>query len=254
MARRLHAVRDQGGRHSRRGRRRRQGWPAADDARLRLFGREKRTSRSIPSSRCSVRARCRSCSPGPRSCSRCRQASSNLDADINTYLDFKIPPRDGKPITLRNLMTHTPGFAETAKYLIDFGREAPQAARPDSARAGCLTRIYAPGTMPAYSNYGASVAGYIVERVSGEPFDAYVAAAHLRAAGMTHSTLRPAAARGAAAATCRKGYKPGSDEPQPYEVIGMAPAGSARVDRRRHGPLHDRAPQPHACSIRRRRS
>src|SRR5581483_1344927 len=28
----------------------------------------------------------------------------NLDADVNTYLDFKIPPRDGQPITLRNLM------------------------------------------------------------------------------------------------------------------------------------------------------
>src|SRR6185503_12837630 len=44
----------------------------------------------------------------------------NLDADINNYLDFKIPPRNGKPITLRNLMTHTPGFAETVKYLILF--------------------------------------------------------------------------------------------------------------------------------------
>jgi CubicO group peptidase (beta-lactamase class C family) len=38
----------------------------------------------------------------------------NLDADVNTYLDFKIPPYHGKPITVRNLMTHTPGFAETA--------------------------------------------------------------------------------------------------------------------------------------------
>ena len=25
----------------------------------------------------------------------------NLDVDINTYLDFKIPPRDGKPVTIR---------------------------------------------------------------------------------------------------------------------------------------------------------
>src|SRR3569833_3196569 len=49
----------------------------------------------------------------------------NLDADVNTYLDFKIPPRDGKPITLRSLMTHTPGFAETAKYLIAFTRRGP---------------------------------------------------------------------------------------------------------------------------------
>src|SRR6476660_642586 len=46
----------------------------------------------------------------------------DLDKDINTYLDFKIPPRDGKPITLRDLMTHTSGFAETAKYLIDYDK------------------------------------------------------------------------------------------------------------------------------------
>ena len=38
------------------------------------------------------------------------QGKLDLDADVNTYLDFKIPPRDGKPITLRNLMTHSPGF------------------------------------------------------------------------------------------------------------------------------------------------
>src|SRR4051812_4066232 len=82
----------------------------------------------------------------------------NLDADINTYLDFKIPPRNGKPITLRNLMTHTPGFAETAKYLIDFGEKHPKPLGQILARA-VPDRIYDPGTMPAYSNYGASVAG-----------------------------------------------------------------------------------------------
>src|SRR5271155_4589687 len=42
----------------------------------------------------------------------------DLDTDINTYLDFKIPPFEGKPITLRNLMTHTPGFEETDKNLL----------------------------------------------------------------------------------------------------------------------------------------
>src|SRR5580765_7770984 len=73
----------------------------------------------------------------------------NLDADINTYLDFKIPPRNGKPITLRNLMTHTPGFAETAKYLIDFGEKHPKPLGEILARV-VPDRIYDPGTMPAY--------------------------------------------------------------------------------------------------------
>jgi CubicO group peptidase (beta-lactamase class C family) len=46
------------------------------------------------------------------------QGKLDLDTDINTYLDFKIPPREGKPITLRNLMTHTPGFDEIQRALL----------------------------------------------------------------------------------------------------------------------------------------
>jgi CubicO group peptidase (beta-lactamase class C family) len=148
----------------------------------------------------------------------------NLDADVNTYLDFKIPPKDGKPITLRNLMTHTPGFAETAKYLIDFGEKKPKPLGQILSR-WVPDRIYPAGAIPAYSNYGASVAGYIVQRVSGEPFDQYIQRHIFAPAGMTHSSfdqplpanLRP---------LMSKGYKPGTDEPQPYEVIGMAPAGA----------------------------
>ena len=148
----------------------------------------------------------------------------NLDADVNTYLDFKIPPKDGKPVTLRNLMTHTPGFAETAKYLIDFGEKKPKPLG-DVLSRWVPERIYAPGSMPAYSNYGASVAGYIVQRVSGEPFDQYIQRHIFAPAGMTHSSFEqplPANLR----PLVSKGYKPGTDEPQPYEIIGMAPAGA----------------------------
>src|ERR1700761_1224611 len=41
------------------------------------------------------------------------QGKLSLDTDVNQYLDFKIPSRDGQPITLRNIMTHTTGFEET---------------------------------------------------------------------------------------------------------------------------------------------
>ena len=43
------------------------------------------------------------------------QGKLDLDADVNQYLDFKIPPRDGKPVTLRNIMTHTAGFEEQSR-------------------------------------------------------------------------------------------------------------------------------------------
>ncbi len=138
-------------------------------------------------------------------------------------------------------MTHTPGFAETAKYLIDFGEKHPEPLGQVLSRA-VPDRIYAPGTMPAYSNYGASVAGYIVERVSGEPFDAYVQRHIFAPLGMTHSTfdqplppkLRPLHV---------EGLQAGLRRPAAYEVIAHGAGRSAGVDRRRHGQVHDRAPQ-----------
>lgn len=148
----------------------------------------------------------------------------DLDADVNRYLDFRIPPKDGKPVTLRNLMTHTPGFAETNKYLILFGEKRPVSLRTALVRS-IPERIYAPGTMPAYSNYGASLAGYIVERVSGEPFERYVRDHIFVPLGMAHSTFEqplPADLR----PLLSQAYEPGSDAPKPYEVIAMSPAGA----------------------------
>nr|WP_269447975.1 serine hydrolase domain-containing protein [Luteibacter rhizovicinus] len=49
------------------------------------------------------------------------QGKLDLDKDVNTYLDFTIPPLDGKPITLRDVMTHSAGFEESAKGLITAG-------------------------------------------------------------------------------------------------------------------------------------
>ncbi len=43
------------------------------------------------------------------------QGKIDLDRDINDYLDFKIPATFGKPITMKDLMSHTPGFEETLK-------------------------------------------------------------------------------------------------------------------------------------------
>src|SRR5690606_39377714 len=51
-------------------------------------------------------------------------------------------------------------------------------------------RVFAPGTTPAYSNYATALAGYIVERVSGEPFDDYIDNHIFRPLGMTHAMFR----------------------------------------------------------------
>lgn len=156
----------------------------------------------------------------------------DLDRDVNAYLDFRIPAKFGKPITLRNLMTHTSGFAETAKYLINTEDRPPSSL--DSVLKRVPDRIYPPGAIPAYSNYGASLAGYIVERVSGEPFNRYVARHIFAPLGMTRSTFDqplPPALRPLMA----KGYNFGSDKAQPFEIIPLAPAGSMSASGRDMG-------------------
>src|SRR5512146_1339744 len=45
------------------------------------------------------------------------QGKLSLDADINEYLDFKIPATYPEPITLKNLMSHTPGFEDKGEDL-----------------------------------------------------------------------------------------------------------------------------------------
>jgi len=66
------------------------------------------------------------------------QGKIKLDADINDYLDFQIPHNLGRPVTMRNLMTHTPGFEEVIKDLMaDKVDESPSLrALPHRKRAG----------------------------------------------------------------------------------------------------------------------
>ena len=150
----------------------------------------------------------------------------NLDADVNQYLDFKIPAYLGKPITLRNIMTHTAGFEEIIKGLLTFDKPVPSLG--DVLKRRIPERIYAPGTTPAYSNYATALAGYIVERVSGTSFDDYVDRNIFARLGMQHATFRqPLPAR--LKPFMSQGYELGSGEAKKYEEIGMAPAGSSAI-------------------------
>ena len=148
----------------------------------------------------------------------------DLDRDVNDYLDFRIPPAFGKPITLRDLMTHTAGFEESAKFLIVFDPKANKSLEAVLKR-WIPARIYAPGAMPAYSNYGCALAGYIVQHVSGEPFDAYVQHHIFDPLGMRHSSfVQPLPA--SLVPFMATGYQQASMKPEGYELVGLAPAGA----------------------------
>ena len=151
------------------------------------------------------------------------QGKLDMDRDVNTYLDFKIPDAFGQPITLKNLLTHTPGFEEQIKDLFSVGSESPNLGA--YLKTHIPKRIYPPGTVPAYSNYGAALAGYIVERVSGRPFNEYIEENIFKPLGMAHSTFRQPLPP-ALAPYMSNGYQLASDGPKPFEMVVAFPAGS----------------------------
>ena len=97
------------------------------------------------------------------------QGKLDLNKDVNAYLDFKLPDAFGEPITLKHILTHTPGFEEQIKDLFVVDSTPPNLG--EYVKTHIPTRIYPPGKVPAYSNYATALAGYIVERVSGRPFN-----------------------------------------------------------------------------------
>jgi CubicO group peptidase (beta-lactamase class C family) len=155
------------------------------------------------------------------------QGKLDLDADINGYLDFKIPPRNGKPITLRNIMTHTPGFDEAVRALI-IANPKDLPTLEAALKHWIPPRVTDAGSTPAYSNYGAGLAGYIVQRVSGMSFDDYIEQKVFAPLGMSQATFRqPLPER--FQADMSKGYKIASGEPRPFELVTLPPAGSLSI-------------------------
>ena len=123
-----------------------------------------------------------------------------LDDDINEYLPFRvrIPVAPNAPITFQQLLTHTSSIRDNTKYincpgscaygssfasLVTRGADSP-ISLADLVR-GYLTPGGAyynqaanfeqrpPGTISDYSNMGIALAGYLVELISGTPFDQY---------------------------------------------------------------------------------
>ncbi|MDO4259715.1 MAG: serine hydrolase domain-containing protein [Actinomycetaceae bacterium] len=113
------------------------------------------------------------------------QGKVDLDADISTYVDVPIKRRFDAPITVRHLLTHTAGF-EGHSVNAGTGTESYDLEK------GVLTdppeQVYEPGSTPAYSNYGLTLAGFIVQKVSGQRFEDYVKANIFDPLGMDSST------------------------------------------------------------------
>ncbi|MGH2413664.1 MAG: serine hydrolase domain-containing protein, partial [Microcystaceae cyanobacterium] len=156
------------------------------------------------------------------------QGKLNLNGDISQYLkDFPIPNTYPQPITGANLLTHTDGF--------DFGwgigvlAPSPAELKPlgEFLRSNQRPRLLPPGEIYLYGNVGISLAGYLVEKISGLPFAQYIDTNILQPLNMRQSTfeqpLPPLLAKDLAV-----GYESenGQFKPRPFAYYQSPPTGA----------------------------
>ncbi|WP_460771601.1 serine hydrolase domain-containing protein [Nocardiopsis nanhaiensis] len=103
------------------------------------------------------------------------QGEVDLHEDVNTYLPegLRIPDTLPEPVTLHHLLTHTPGFDERTDS-DDAEDVENHRGLEEFLRDNTPERIFPPGERSAYSNYGTGLAGFVVQEVSGVPFEEYV--------------------------------------------------------------------------------
>ena len=115
------------------------------------------------------------------------QGKINLEEDIRTYLPegFLKNLRYDKPITMLDLMSHQAGFDEVTMYLQD------DKSLEEILKEQQPIQSFEPGTVTAYSNYGAGLAALIVERISGQTFADYAHEHIFQPLGMDKTAILP---------------------------------------------------------------
>jgi len=111
----------------------------------------------------------------------------DLDAPVDRYLDFPIPATRAHPILVKHLLDHSAGFEDNEDIAVDGPSKFQELGT--WLRTHLPARVREPGAEISYSNYGATLAGYIVQRVCGEAFSSYVDRHVLRPLGMSSSTF-----------------------------------------------------------------
>lgn len=117
----------------------------------------------------------------------------SLDDTVNQHLpsELQLPTDDFEnPILISHLMNHTLGYEDNALghlFVID---ETKQSSLKQYLINHRPAQVREAGASSSYSNYGASLAGFIVEHVSGQDFDSYVEDHIFTPLGMNNSSFR----------------------------------------------------------------
>lgn len=120
------------------------------------------------------------------------QGKLDLNEDIRTYLPegFLRKLHYDDPITMLDLMHHTAGFEE---YVYDLAYSKPEQVKPlaEALQRSQPRQMYRPGEVVSYSNFGTALAGYIVERITGQAFYRYVTEQIFNKIGSNDTSIHP---------------------------------------------------------------
>lgn len=149
-----------------------------------------------------------------------------LDAPVTKYLpEFQPQNPFGKPITLRQLMSHRAGLVREPPVGNYFDDTKPTLAAMVQS-LNTTTLVYAPERRTKYSNAGIATAGYVLERLRREPFADYLKRKVLLPMGLQNSSFVPDVE---ISKNLAKAYMWGYDHRQfvaPDLQLGMAPAAN----------------------------
>jgi len=150
----------------------------------------------------------------------------DLDAPVTAYLsDFSPADPFGKPITLRQLMSHMSGLVReppVGNYFDPSGASLEQTVHSLNG----IDLVYEPGTNAKYSNAGIATVGLVLQRTQGEPFAQYLARTVLDPLGMASSAFEPKPQLLERLAKAYMWTYDGREFEAPTFQLGMAPAGS----------------------------
>lgn len=164
------------------------------------------------------------------------QGKLDLEEDIQAYLPqgFFRKLKYDTPITMLNLMHHDAGWEDNYTDLFYHSAEDVKPLQ-EMLTISEPSQINKPGEIVAYSNYGVALAGYIVEKITEQPFHEYVNEHIFTVLDMKSTAIHPSQEDNQSVALKREsihGYLGNGDSGfsrSPYSriYIGLYPAGSA---------------------------
>src|SRR6266849_3560096 len=151
--------------------------------------------------------------------------------DVAPEIPFKNRWEATHPVRIVNLLEHTAGFDDmepSEVYNVHDRYDFPlldvfkRFKKPQSVR-------WPPGTRMSYSNPGNAIAGYLIEKTTGKPFDQYIRETFLRPMGMEHADYPFTDANKAFLATAYEGNPP---KPSGYTFVYLRPGQDLKASPR----------------------